>query len=266
MTPTSAFERFQLVKWYLDSVEPNGSATIAYWSSLDWLGLDFSWHEVTRYAVGSPPAERSSRRHVPPPALVDGHIAWQSPPLRLETTHEPATPGAIATLFDDARGTITWECLAPSARARFDRDGDSRAGTGYAERMTMTVPPWQLPIDELRWGRWISDDASASLVWIDWRGALPRRWVVFNGVVHAAADVRDDGIDLAAGRLALGAPRTLHDRSVGKMMRGIAGLARIAANIPLTWHETKWCCRATFTGTDRRSAQGWSIHEIVRFQ
>ena len=46
-------------------------------------------------------------------------------------------------------------------------------GTGYAERILITIPPWRLPIRELRWGRWIGEAASRSVVWIDWRGESP---------------------------------------------------------------------------------------------
>ena len=254
---------FELVKWYLDAVEADGTATIAYWASLAWLGVSVTWHDVSRYEPGQPPIETSSRRRVPPPAIVDRHVAWQSNRIAFQSRHEATTPAITVTLLDDARGRITWECIAPSARARLDRAGMTTNGTGYVERITMTVPPWQLPIDELRWGRWMSDDASTSLVWIDWRGALPRRWVVYNGVLHDAASVRDDGIDLDAGRLALGVPRTLHDRSVGKLLRGIAGLARVAAHIPLAWEEHKWCSRATWTSMAGVTASGWAIHEIV---
>jgi len=253
------------VKWYLDAVEPSGDATIAYWTSLDWLGLSLSWHNVTRYTVGRAPDERSSLRGVPAPMIADGHIAWRSEPLGLETIHEPSAAPVTRTLFDGESGRIVWECLAPTARARIDRDGVSTAGTGYVERLTMTVPPSALPIDELRWGRFISDDAAVGVTWIDWRGALPSRWVVADGAVHTDATVRDDGLDCAAGRLALGAPRTLHDRSVGRMLRGIGALARVATGIPLSWHETKWCCRAAFTSTTRALSQGWVIHEVVRF-
>ncbi len=264
--PSDASDRFELVKWYLDAVEPDGSATIAYWASLAWLGLDVTWHNVTRYAMGQPPAERSSRRRVPPPACVDRRIVWRSQRLELETVHEAATPGVTLTLLDDARGRIVWECLAPSARARIAGDGGATVGTGYVERLAMTVRPWDLPMDELRWGRWMSDDASAALVWIDWRGPSPQRWVVYDGALQHDASVRDDGVDLGAGRFALGMPRTLHHRSVGKLLRGIAGLARVAAHVPLGWEETKWCCRATFTNSAQVCIEGWAIHEIVRFK
>lgn len=267
MTPSlHAPERFELVKWYLDAVEPDGSATIAYWASLTWLGVDVTWHNVCRYARGAAPEERSSLRRVPPPSMVNGRVAWESKRLELETAHDPSTPGVVVTMLDDARGRITWECLAPSARVRVVDDGVIRKGTGYAERISMTVLPWEMPIDELRWGRWMSDDATVSLVWIDWRGSSPQRWVIYNGALRDDASVGEDGVALGAGRLALGAPRTLHDRSVGKLLRGITGLARVAARIPIAWEETKWCSRGTWSSAAGESAQGWAIHEIVRLK
>src|SRR3972149_3718078 len=61
MTPSlRATERFELVKWYLDAVEPDGSATIAYWASLGWLGIGVTWHNATRYPLGHPPREQTS--------------------------------------------------------------------------------------------------------------------------------------------------------------------------------------------------------------
>lgn len=258
-------ERFELVKWYLDAVEPDGAASIAYWASLTWLGVSVAWHNATRYAPGQPPAERSSLRAVPPPVFEERRVAWHSERVGLETTHDAVTPGVSVTLLDDARGRIVWECLAPSARTRFTRDGAATDATGYAERMTMTVVPWELPIDELRWGRWMSDDASQSLVWIDWRGPLPSRWVVHQGALCADAEVRDDRLAMGAGQLSLGEPRVLHDRSVGKLLRSLAGMARIAARIPMAWHETKWCCRATWSDRSHTNTTGWAIHEIVRF-
>src|SRR5512142_2272843 len=143
------YDGFELVKWYLDTVEPDGSVSIAYWTSLKWLGVTDNWHDHSRYDLGKPPAEQSSRKDIPPPLLADGHIAFQSAPLALETTHEAATPGLSLTLFESADGRVQWECLAPSARARFDRGGITTAGAGYVERMTMTIPPWELPIAEL---------------------------------------------------------------------------------------------------------------------
>ncbi|MHB8838145.1 MAG: hypothetical protein ACYC7F_04250 [Gemmatimonadaceae bacterium] len=253
------------MKWYLDTVEPDGAAAIAYWASLTWHGVHIAWQNVTRYALDQPPAERSSLRGMPAPVLADRQVSWHAARIGLETVHEATSPGVSITLLDDARGRIGWECLAPSARAQFTDEAGARQGVGYVERMTMTVPPWELPIDELRWGRWVSDDAATSMVWIDWRGPLPRRWVVQDGAVFTDVTVRDDGVEVSAGRLALAPPRTLHDRSVGRFLRRLSDLAHVAARIPISWHETKWCNRATWTSVAGVATEGWAIHEVAKF-
>ena len=256
---------FTLVKWYLDSVEPDGTASIAYWVSLAWLGVEIVAHDISRYVVGAAVTEESSVRAVPPPRCADGQVAWRSPRLDAETSHDATTPPVTVTLLDGPDGRITWECIAPSARARFSRGGTSRWGAGYAERITMTLPPWDLRIDELRWGRWMSDDLTVSLVWIDWRGPAPRRWVALNGVLQDATTVSDTVIAVPGGRLDIGMPRTLHERAVGSALRAIPGLQRVASRIPLAWDERKQSSRARWSAGNGPSAEGWTIHEIVRF-
>jgi len=257
--------RFELVKWYLDAVEADGSASIAYWASIAWLGVHVHWHDVTRYPLHDPLVEHSSLRRVPPPQFEGGHVAWRSAPLGFVTDHQATAAPVTLVLLDDASGRITWECLAPSARTRFVGDGATRIGTGYAERLTMTVPPSALPMDGLRWGRWVSDDAASSLAWIDWLGAAPRRWILRNGTLQQPASVQEHGIDTPAGQLVLGTPRTLLDRPLGALFHGLSGPARIAAHIPVAWEEHKWCSRAEWTDASGRRAPGWAIHELVRF-
>lgn len=261
---------FEVVKWYLDAVEPDGTVTIAYWASLSWLGINARWQNITRYAAGEPPVERSSMRRVHPPVVTDRSVTWQSPPLGLSTRHDATTQGISITLFDGPTGQIVWECVAPSARATFDRgDAAQRGvaqGAGYAERISITVPPNELPIHELRWGRWMSDDLRTAVVWIDWRGPLPRRWVIVNGDLVGESKLVDTDLQTDRGHLALGAPRTLHQRSVGNFLRTLSGLSRLAAHIPLAWDEHKMSCRAMWTEPLGMTVEGWAVHETVRFR
>jgi hypothetical protein len=54
MTPSPrAPERFALEKWYMDAVDSDGSAAIAYWASLTWMGVDVTWHNVCHYGRGA---------------------------------------------------------------------------------------------------------------------------------------------------------------------------------------------------------------------
>jgi hypothetical protein len=38
---------FSLTKWYLDGVDPEGRAAIAYWMALEWRSLWFAWNSVS---------------------------------------------------------------------------------------------------------------------------------------------------------------------------------------------------------------------------
>ena len=59
-------------------------------------------------------------------------------------------------------------------------DGVVLRGLGYAEHLSMTIPPWRLPIDTLRWGRFLSPERS--VVWIDWqKEGDGRTWIFVDG-------------------------------------------------------------------------------------
>ena len=62
---------------------------------------------------------------------------------------EASAPPIHRRLFESADGIVDWTCEMPRARTRIGEV----CGDGYAEVLHMTVPPWKLPIDELRWGR-----------------------------------------------------------------------------------------------------------------
>src|SRR2546423_3960326 len=88
------------------------------------------------------------------------------------------------------------ELFVPRARSEISfgaRSGISFGGRleglGYAERLTMTIPPWRLPFEELRGGRFLSD--GDALVWINWRGAHTLNLSFPNGVCVEDALVKD---------------------------------------------------------------------------
>lgn len=258
--------RFALEKWYLDTVTPEGEACIAYWASVAWHGISLTWHNATRYALEQSPVERSSIRGAPAPVVIGQSLNWQSDRIGVSASYECTSPPASLVLLDEPAGRIAWECVAPAGRARIAVDAAVIAGTGYAERLTMTIAPWSLPIDELRWGRWISDDAAASVVWIDWRGAVTRRWAIVNG--HPAADVAvsDHGVAVGGARLTHVHPRVLHERAISRFLQQIPTLAALASHIPLAWEERKWCARSTWSDASGHTRHGWALYETVRLR
>jgi hypothetical protein len=84
---------------------------------------------------------------------------------------------------------IRWHCVCPNADATIRIGDDTVQGLGYAEHLTMTLKPWRLPFDELRWGRFLS--AADTLIWIQWRGSMSRTWIWVDGAERQRAGVTE---------------------------------------------------------------------------
>jgi len=247
---------FSLTKWYFDCVAADGRAVIGYWASLAWRKVALTWQNVTLYEPGHPPSGRSSLASAPPPDVDGNTIAWRAPALSCEIDVESRQRPIDARLLDDGAGVVDWRAEAPAALVSVRLNGVAPVeGPGYAERLFITVPPWRLPIRELRWGRWLDADARRSVVWIDWRGERPRTWLYVDGIATADAVVTDESVRAGAVSVALDERRVLHAQSFAEIAASIPPLRAVVPQSLLALRQTKWC-----------SAGGHAIHEVVVFR
>ena len=198
-------------------------------------------------------ATRDHFGRVDPPHVEEDRIAWGD----VELTRR--TPEFGATLLESPDGSVNWQCVMPSADARL-RVGDRELhGRGYAEILTMTLPPWKLPIDELRWGRFIGD--AHSIVWIDWRGRHPLTLILRDGVTVEGL-VRDDEVTSGDVALSISDSVPIRAATLGE------SLPRVAAVLPGrlgSAKERKWCSRSTVRRGTQVIDRGWVVHEVVTF-
>lgn len=252
---------FLLEKWYLDCVTDDGDVLVGYWATarLGVLRL--------RYAAclaGRPGARLTSRytlRPAAPPEITGNELRWDCPGLRVAGTWTLCESGIDRILLDGPRGRVRWQCLGPRALATVHAGGRAFRGTGYVERLIMSLPPWRLPFTSLRWGHFHGLDRT--LVWIGWRDGLARDWVFDNGTEERGASVREREVALAGGdRLTIDDGLTLRTGAIRRT--ALRPLRALVACIP-GWRsarETKWLARArlhTATGP----VQGWALHEEV---
>lgn len=266
---------FHLDKWYIDGVDAQSRAIIGYWAELSWGALSLSWQSLVSYPHAHPAQRRWSARRGHAPRQQHGELSWEALGGRATVQVVPAAPAIQARLWDAGRnpggsrsggqaaGTVDWCCVAPvgavSARVR-GLPGFS--GVGYAERLTMSVPPWRLPIGQLRWGRWCDVDGRHSLVWIDWAGPPVRRWVHLDGRRVEAdvgdAEVRGDGFTLT-----LAGPVLLEDRAFADVARQIPGLTQVLPSSMREMRETKWLSHGMLRLHRDRAITGTCVHELV---
>lgn len=248
-------------------MDAEARAVIGYWASLAWRGVALTWQNVTLFEPGKPPVSRSSLASASAPSANGGAIAWRAEALGCAMDFEPRQPPIEERLLADSSGVVEWRVEAPAAEVSASLRGfEPLRGTGYAERILITIPPWRLPIRELRWGRWIGEDAGRSVVWIDWRGESPRTWVFVDGTAAPAAEVGDEGVRAGAAQIELGERRTLEERSLDEIVSTIPGLRTVVPRSFLGLRQSRWCSDGLLRERDGATCSGRAIHEVVVFR
>jgi hypothetical protein len=258
---------FELSKWYLDAVGDDGEVFVGYRAALRWRRLRASYSAaLTGGADGSRTA--ASVTSGAEPVLRMGSLAWAAPAIGIEGTWTEDAPALLRTLYDSPDGSVVWACLFPRARAGVRIGSREVRGFGYAERLEMTLPPWKLPLDTLRWGRFLSPDRW--VVWIDWQAPeRSRTWVFVDGIEAREAEVSDEEISFEGGRIRL--------PSEGRLSLRAGRVSDLLRELPLSllvrlfrraraMHETKWRTRGVLECGGAPAVEGWAIHEVVRFR
>ncbi|HSP13508.1 MAG TPA: hypothetical protein VLV78_02005 [Thermoanaerobaculia bacterium] len=190
------------------------------------------------------------------PPRIDGDVlTWSDQRLACSMTLRRRSPRFERKLVDG----VSWRCEMPAADAELHIEGKKVRGRGYAELLELTIAPWDLPIDELRWGRFCGD--RLSLVWIDWRGSHPLTLVLLDG---AAVDgsVSDRTIIAGDATLSIGDGAVIRSAAIGD---SIPFLEPFLPKRMTAATEHKWCSRSTVSRGGQNVDRGWAVHEIVRF-
>ena len=249
---------FQLSKWYLDCVTDSGNTHIAYIGDLHWGPVIFHFSSVLRSA-GQRVIQEHSLREQSTPLVTDDGVSWNSRQFGLEGIWHSDSRPVREIVFENEIGSVEWHCLMPRARACIGSD----CGFGYVERLTMTVVPWKIPIQQLRWGRLCN--ASDWIVWIDWLGEYSKRILYFNGEAVSAASIEEERIVFEDGsRLSMDRSLILRNGRLGTTaLSSIPGVANTFPARLLQVNECKWRSRARLERPGSPPVEGWAIHELV---
>jgi hypothetical protein len=256
-------DSFTLRKRYLDAVDPAGRCAIAYCTELRWGPLALCWDAVSLHEPGRPAVHRSTW-HTPDgagaPPDERAMASWRSEKLGCRVACQAWYPPFASRLLQSEAGTLDWSCDAPGAAVSFEFDDrPSVEGEGYAEHVVLAMPPWTLPLRELRWGRWLSGAPRHSIVWVEWRGERPLTLVVEDGALQGGA-VSDESIRCGDTTLELTGTETLYSRTLADVL---GGAGRVVNRLPASWRALE--DRKTLSRGILGDQSGWAIHEMVRF-
>jgi hypothetical protein len=257
---------FTLSKWYLDCVGDDGDALVAYAAMVRWGPVALRYASTLRRRPGQERATvDTTLREVPWPGDAGRDVTWDAPLLGLEGRWKSLAGPIEATILESDEGRVQWRCVAPSARATVVHAGAPLEGRGYVEVLTLTLPPWHMPIDELRWGRFLGE--RHALVWIDWRGPHERRLAWLDGVEARPASVEPEGVTTEGGDVLTIEPGGLmRQGALGRTALAIVpAVDRLLPVRILAADETKWCAPGVLDVRGQPSDRGWVINEVVRW-
>lgn len=251
-----------LTKWYLDCVTENGDAVILYAGELRWRQVRVCFNSVLQKA-GAVVTTHSTMRGFPLPSNCGGRITVEFPPFAVSGTWEAESAPVSRTVYECAEGTVHWNCFQPRSRVRLRVGNQTLIGLGYAECLTLTVPPWHLPLRELRWGRFVS--AQDSVAWVDWQGQFANSFAFHNGTAYSPELVSDTRLALPGISLDLSDSVQLRGGKLRKtILPDAPALAKLLPNTLFSIEEYKWLSRG-HCRTPGRTSSGWTIHEVVHW-
>jgi len=258
---------FVLSKWYFDCVADDGRTFIGYLAELRWKSLAIHYQSILLHPEKDGARTRSSLRRCRPPVVSRSRLTCKSPAFQIDGTWNALEPPIEATVLESDSGTIQWHCLRPRAAARV-RIGKAQtiSGLGYAEHVRLTIPPWRLPLQELRWGRFLS--ATDSLIWMDWRGPYSKRLVFHNGSAVLAGTITDQQVVLRDHEAVLDFESSCVVREGAVAKTALSIIPRVEKLFPmpvLGIRECKWKSRAVLRRSGMAVTNGWAIHEVVQW-
>lgn len=253
---------FFLEKWYADCVTPAGDVLIAYAASLRWHGVGIRYMgAIDDQGRASGTFRWGSKLELDPQGtnwdLAVGHRSGIHD-LRWKTT-QPVS--SVAPLLVQGTECVAWQPLAVSAQV-VEKHSDRPVGTGYIERLCLTIKPWDLGLHILRWGRWIGNQHT--LTWVEWEGRHPRRVAILNGHCCSLVNIGPTRVFLENGcHLTFGTPKVLvHARLGEDALRIFSYLPGLIPRPFLDGVECKHLAPATLTCGNSQD-EGWAIYEEV---
>ncbi len=238
-------------------VSSEGRGRILYVACLSMGALRLKYASVLRVDGHLVRSESTLRGVVPP----DGQspLRFSSDPLGVAVSLAASAPPLRARILESTLGYVDWCCFAPRAQVLFEDGTETIKGTGYAELLTMTIPPWSMPWDGLRWGR--AHVGERVWVWLELvaEGKRESRLFVDEKTPELIRVDRDSVRSADGQELLLEDHRSIREGRLGNTVLAILpDAARLFPGRLLGMVESKWLSRARIGG-----AEGFAIHELV---
>jgi len=256
---------FSLIKQYFDCIDDDGNCFILYWAELRCCFIHIVYSGLIFSDSKNICTEKATLKKCKRP-LLDHILQFNQPALRINGCWNRVSNPLSLILYKDASGQeLIWDCHHPKAHTTINYNDKTYEGLGYAETLHLPIKPWKLPIDELRWGRFLSEQYS--IIWIHWKGAYPVNIIFCNGVAYHDASFEEKKIIFSGGTLTLLFEDIiiLRQGKLTKILTKMPWLKIIFHSRILNTVEIKYKAKSSLSDNTKVIANGWSLFETVNW-
>ena len=257
---------FRLEKQYFDCIDDRGNCFIIYRVELHLFFIKIHYSELNFCDSYNITTGKSSLRKTVNPESGE-LLNYINTPLDLRGSWKRIDGSLPSYLFRDSENReLIWNCHHPKALTDIAHNGRTFRGYGYGETLFLTIKPWNLPIEELRWGRFLSDEYT--IIWINWKGTHPLNKLYCNGKEYNDALFENDRINFDAGNYFLIFTETavIRKGKLSSLFTEIPWMKIFINNRILNISENKFKSKSILSHNSEIKASGWSLYEIVRWK
>lgn len=252
---------FEISKWYFDCITDAGAVFIGYIASLRFSGITVKYSAITFSDVHGI-TEKSGFVRSRYPLLNEDTIEFNILNGKAQGTWQLLSSPIIETLYNTENGKVEWACLQPRSKCTLLLNQKLFTGTGYAEKITITCKPWDIPLSELCWGR--AHTPSDTIVWIFWKGIHPLNNLWVNGKLIQNAECNNKGVFWETNYLIFTDPVSLKKRTFFEIIRRSKVLSLFIPTKYRNSIEHKMTAGIS-ANINSENKSGKSIHEVVIF-
>lgn len=262
--------KFKLNKWFLDFVGEDGTAMIFYAAELRWYEFVVPYSSCLCYDPKNGVSQKSKFRNIQMPEKRKNLIRWSDSKFKVEGLWESLAEPIYERLFDSEEGFLDWKCYQPASKVKLNINNSIIEGKGYVEQLVLTIPPWKIPMNELRWGHFGSN--GNQMVWIELKAEDKKQWLWLNGEKMGNSIIEDDLISIPEKGIILKLNKRVTLESAKKvytltekLLHYIPGFKKIIPLKFLMADEYKWLSKGQLQRHGGNVTTGIAIHEFVNF-
>jgi len=254
---------FNVAKTYFDCIDDEGNCFIIYWARLEFSIIKINYSGLIFSNAKGKIAEKSSLIKFNRPVIFD-NLIMNNPHLQIKGYWKRIDPAVSSLLYQDCKGNeLFWNCHHPKTQTSIEYKNKIYSGFGYAETLLLPIKPWQLPIDELRWGRFLSE--KTTILWINWKDQHCLNKLYLNGTLFEDAMFEETKIVFGKGkyRLVFEQPMVIRKAKLSGVIAKMPWLKILFNSKILNTVELKYKSRSSFIVDSLTNEKGWSLYEIV---